>query len=112
MVATIYYEFGPFRVDPIRRALYRNEERISIAAKPFDLLIELIQQAGQPLSKETLIQTVWPGSEATENTFNVTLNALRKALGDPARQAQYIVTTPEGYRLAAEVKTTIIGQAA
>lgn len=104
MSPPIYYEFGPFRLDPIRRSLHRDGERISMAAKPFDLLIGLIQHAGQPLSKEILMQAVWPDSKPSENTFNVTLSALRKALRESAKNPQYIVTTPEGYCFVGNVR--------
>ena len=110
MVATIYYEFGPFSVDPIKRVLLQGNKRLPLAAKPFDLLIDLIQNAGQPVSKELLMEHVWGETEVSDNTFNVTLSSLRKALGESAKDRQYIVTRPNGYCFIGEIKTILIGE--
>ena len=110
MVATIYYEFGSFSIDPVRRLLYQGDKQVPLAAKPFDLLIELIQSAGQPVSKHTLMEQVWRGAEVSDNTFNVTLSAVRKVLGESARDRQYIITSPDGYCLVAEIRTVVIGE--
>lgn len=109
MVATIYYEFGPFSVDPIKRVLLQDKKRIPLAAKPFDLLLELIQNAGQSVSKEILMERVWSGVVVSDNTFSVTLSVVRKALGEYARDRQYIITKPDGYCFADQVRTIVVG---
>jgi DNA-binding winged helix-turn-helix (wHTH) protein len=111
LVATLYYEFGPYSLDPIKRVLLREGVRVPLPAKPFELLLTLILNTGQPVNRDTLMQAVWPGTEVTENTFNVTLSAVRKVLGEAAKDPQYIVTRPDGYCFVADVRTVVIGNA-
>jgi DNA-binding winged helix-turn-helix (wHTH) protein/dipeptidyl aminopeptidase/acylaminoacyl peptidase len=98
-----FYEFGPFCVDPSRQILLKDGERVALAAKPFHLLVLLIQHRERVLSREELMRAIWPDVSVTNNNFNVTLRAVRRALGESAHNHQYIVTTPEGYRFIATV---------
>ncbi|MGH9832191.1 MAG: winged helix-turn-helix domain-containing protein [Blastocatellia bacterium] len=76
-----------------------------ITAKAFDLLVVLIENHGQTISKEGLVQKVWPEKKVvTDNTFSVTLTSARKALGDSAKDHRYIVKTPGGYRFVADLR--------
>ena len=78
-----------------------------IAAKAFDLLVALIENCDQLISKEQLMQAVWPENKTvTDNTFSVTLSHARKAIGDSAKNPQYIVRVPGGYRFVADVRKT------
>jgi DNA-binding winged helix-turn-helix (wHTH) protein len=105
MIESFCYEFGPFRLDPARRVLRKDGELVPIAAKAFDLLLALIESRDRPISKEELMPKVWPENKAvTDNTFNVTLSNVRKALSETAREPYYIVRTPHGYRFLAEVQ--------
>ncbi len=107
MIEPVCYEFGPFRLDPVRRVLRKDDEPVPIAAKAFDLLVILIKTRDQPISKEELMQKVWPENKTvTDNTFSVTLSTVRKALGDTAKDPHYIVKAPSGYRFVADVRTT------
>jgi DNA-binding winged helix-turn-helix (wHTH) protein len=104
-----FYEFGPFCPDPVRRVLRKDGESLPIAAKAFDLLVVLIENCNQPISKENLIQKVWPDNRTvTDNTFSVTLSTVRKALGDSAKKPHYIIRTPGGYRFVADVRKTSV----
>jgi DNA-binding winged helix-turn-helix (wHTH) protein len=104
MPQIMYYEFGSFRLDPVKRVLVRDGERIKITAKAFDMLLALVESGGQPLSREELKRKVWSASQVTDNNFDVTLSAVRKALGESAHDHQYIVTRPEGYCFVASVR--------
>ena len=59
MSGTIYYEFGAFRLNPTNRTLLRDEVRVPIPAKALDLLLTLIENRGQSLSKKEIINRVW-----------------------------------------------------
>jgi len=101
----VRYEFGPFRLDSVRHALLREGQRVPLHAKALDLLLLIVQHHGSPLSKEELVNRLWGvGVIVTDNNFNVTLRAARRALGDSARDSQYILTTSEGYCFVASVK--------
>lgn len=104
-IEPVCYEFGPFRLDPVRRELRKDGKAVPIAAKSFDLLETLVKNPGQSVTKEEFKQKVWPESkEVPENTFNVTLYNTRKALGESAKDHHYIVRTSGGYRFVVDVR--------
>lgn len=100
----ISYEFENFRLDIARRILLHNGVRVKIPAKSLSILILLIANDGQAVSKEEIISEVWPNSFVEDNNFNVTLRAVRQALGESARNPKYIVNTSEGYSFIGSVK--------
>lgn len=105
IIEPISYVFGPFRLDPDRRALQKDGGIVPLTAKAFDLLVILVENRHQPVSKEELMQKVWPENKTvTDNTFSVTLSMVRKALGESAKEPRYIVKAPGGYRFVAEVQ--------
>lgn len=104
MPEEICYEFDDFRLDPLRRSLFQKEESGSLTPKAFDLLLVFIQRRGEILSKSELIRSVWAEAIVTDNNFNVTLTAVRNALGETAREPRYIIKVPNGYRFVAEIE--------
>lgn len=100
-----FYEFGPFRIDPLKRRLWRDGEPVRLTPKAFDLLLVLVEEAGRTIEKDELLERVWPGIVVEENNLNQNITALRKSLGDSRKEGQYIATIPGvGYRFVAEVK--------
>lgn len=98
------FAFGPFRVDAQRRVLARDGQPVAVSGKALDILVVLLQHAGELVDKETLMREVWPDTAVEENNLTVNISGLRKALGDPAANPQLIVTVPgRGYRFAGEV---------
>ena len=101
---TQVYEFGPFRIDPLKRRLWRDGEPLRLTPKAFDLLLVLVEDAGRTIGKDELLEKVWPGITVEENNLNQNITALRKSLGDSRKESQYIATIPGvGYRFVAEV---------
>ncbi len=99
------YEFGPFRLDVMERLLRRDGVVIPLAPKAFDLLLALVEQPGHLLTKEELIQAVWPDVFVEENSLTWHISQLRKALGEGENGQRYIETVPRrGYRLLAQVE--------
>jgi Tol biopolymer transport system component/DNA-binding winged helix-turn-helix (wHTH) protein len=99
------YEFGEFRLDPLKRQLSRVGEVVPLYSKAFDLLLVLVQSGGRDLSKDELLEEVWPGQILEESNLSVNISAVRRALGESAAQAKYIVTVPGvGYRFVARVR--------
>jgi TolB-like protein/DNA-binding winged helix-turn-helix (wHTH) protein/Tfp pilus assembly protein PilF len=99
-----FYEFGPFRLDPVKRRLLRDGETFRLTPKAFDLLLVLVQESGRTVEKDELLERVWAGTVVEENNLNQNITALRKSLGDSRQESQYIATIPGvGYRFVAEV---------
>lgn len=106
------YEFGPFRLDPVKRRLLRDGEPVQLTPKAFDTLLALVQQSGRTVEKDDLMRRVWPGAVVEENNLNQNITALRKCLGDSRQASRYIATIPGlGYRFVAEVKTSPVAEA-
>jgi TolB-like protein/DNA-binding winged helix-turn-helix (wHTH) protein/Flp pilus assembly protein TadD len=99
------YAFGEFRADAQSRVLRRGEEPIAVTPKAFDVLLLLIQHSGEVVSKDQLMQTVWPDSFVEESNLTQTVFMLRKALGETSRQRYILTVQGRGYRFAPDVKT-------
>jgi Tol biopolymer transport system component/DNA-binding winged helix-turn-helix (wHTH) protein len=105
-------EFGPFRLDPVKRLLLRNGEAVAISPKAFDVLLTLVESGGEVVSKDDLMKRVWPDSFVEEGNLTYNISLLRRALGERANEHQYIVTVPgRGYRFVAAVCETHDGWA-
>ena len=99
------YRFGPFRLDLRERRLSRGGEVIPLRGKVFDTLSALVENAGRLVTKQELLDAVWPETAVEENNLNHNVSVLRKALGEKATGQQYIETVPKvGYRFAALVE--------
>jgi pimeloyl-ACP methyl ester carboxylesterase/DNA-binding winged helix-turn-helix (wHTH) protein len=101
------YQFGPFFLDVRERRLTRGGEVIPLRLKVFDTLLVLVENAGRLVTKQELLDTLWPETTVEENNLNHNVSVLRKALGERATGQQYIETIPRvGYRFAALVEAT------
>jgi DNA-binding winged helix-turn-helix (wHTH) protein/tetratricopeptide (TPR) repeat protein len=99
------YRFGPFQLDVRERRLSRGAEVIPLRLKVFDTLCVLVENAGRLVTKQELLDTVWPDTAVEENNLNHNVSVLRKALGEKATGQQYIETVPRmGYRFVAAVE--------
>jgi DNA-binding winged helix-turn-helix (wHTH) protein/tetratricopeptide (TPR) repeat protein len=99
------YEFGPFRVDPEKETVVRAGELVSITPKTFQILLVLIRNSREIVTKDDLMKTVWPNTFVEETNLSRNIFMLRKALGETAQDHRYIVTIPgQGYRLAEDVR--------
>ena len=102
------YRFGPFHLDVREHCLSRGAEVIPLRIKVFDTLVVLVENAGRLVTKQELLDTVWPETTVEENNLNHNVSVLRKALGERATGQQYIETIPRvGYRFAATVEATV-----
>ena len=99
------YKFGPFQLDVRERRLSRGSEVIPLRLKVFDTLRILVENAGRLVTKQELLDTVWPDAAVEENNLNHNVSVLRKVLGEKATGQQYIETVPRvGYRFVAAVE--------
>jgi Tol biopolymer transport system component/DNA-binding winged helix-turn-helix (wHTH) protein len=103
------YEFGPFRLDVDERLLMRDGRITPLPPKVFDTLLVLVENSGRVVSKDELMQSLWPDTFVEESNLTQNISQLRRALGDGASDAQYIETIPKrGYRFVAGVQPLAI----
>ena len=96
--------FGEFELDADRRLLLRDGETVPLKAKAFDLLLALVENRGEILSKNQLLDMVWENQFVEENNLTVHVAALRKVLGEKKNEHRYIVTVPgKGYRFVGDL---------
>ena len=104
------YEFGPFRLDSERELLFREGEPVAIAPKALQILLVLIRRAKQLVTKDELMQAIWPDTLVEEGNLSRNIFLLRKALGEGPQDRQYIVTVARrGYRFAQDVRLVAEG---
>ena len=90
---------GEWTVAPSRNLLSRGGEEVRVEPRVMDVLVHLVERAGEVVSREELVERVWEGRYVTDDVLTVTIYALRKALGDQARRPRYLETVSRrGYR--------------
>jgi DNA-binding winged helix-turn-helix (wHTH) protein len=98
------YLFGPFRLSATERALQLGDRQVRLGSRALDILITLVERAGELVSKRDLIDQVWPDTTVVEANLTVHVAALRRALGDGQGGNRYVVNIPgRGYRFVAPV---------
>jgi DNA-binding winged helix-turn-helix (wHTH) protein/predicted ATPase len=91
--------FGPFVLDLRNERLWRGPDELVLRPKTFAVLSHLVQHAGDLVSRDALLEAVWPGIAVTEAVLTVCIGEIRQALGDDPRAAQYVETVHRrGYR--------------
>jgi TolB-like protein/DNA-binding winged helix-turn-helix (wHTH) protein len=99
------YEFGPFRVDALRRLLLREGNPVRLPAKAFEILLVLLEGKGRLVEKDELMRRVWPDAVVEENNLTVNISALRRSLTESPGEHRYVVTVPgRGYQFVADVR--------
>ena len=98
--------FGPFVVDPVKRRLWREGRLVPITSKTFDVLVVLLEHRAHIVSKDELLNRVWPDTAVNENNLARQISSLRRALGQRPDQHDFVVTVPgHGYRFVAACRT-------
>ncbi|MFN8004828.1 MAG: transcriptional regulator [Acidobacteriota bacterium] len=105
------YEFGPFRIDTRGRVLLLAGKPTHLAPKAFDILLLLVENHGRVLSKDELMQTIWPDVIVEEINLARQISNLRKTLAQSGDAQDYIETVPKrGYIFTAPVQITTAQQ--
>src|SRR5438132_9864662 len=98
------YRFGRFLVDRARYRATRDDTPLELTPKLLDLLLYLLDHAGTLVTKEQLLDALWPDANVTDNALAQAVSELRDALGDAADAPQFIKTVARrGYRFIAPV---------
>jgi TolB-like protein/DNA-binding winged helix-turn-helix (wHTH) protein len=94
--------FGPFQLDPARRALSCGGVPVPLSSRAFDILALLVAEHTRVVTKDEIMSHVWRGMIVEENNLAVQMSALRRALAEGAGGAPIIMTVPgQGYRFVA-----------
>ena len=97
--------FGPFRLFVAERLLKRGDESLPVGGRAFDLLITLVERAGEVITHKELRERVWPGITVDDPNLRVHIAGLRKVLGDGQDGARYISSVAgRGYCFVAPVQ--------
>ena len=78
---TIAYAFGAFVADTVTRRLWREGRAVPITAKTFDVLVVLLEHRDRLVTKDELLDRVWPDTAVQENNLARQVSSLRRALG-------------------------------
>jgi adenylate cyclase len=102
------FKFGPFEADRQAYRATRNGVALDLTAKLLDLLFHFLDRPGVLVTKEELLDGVWPGANVTENALAQAISDLREALGDEASAPTFIKTVSRrGYRFIADVQNVV-----
>jgi TolB-like protein/DNA-binding winged helix-turn-helix (wHTH) protein/Tfp pilus assembly protein PilF len=100
-----YYQFGPFRLNVTERLLHHGNATVPVTPKVFDTLLVLVENSGHVMGKNELMELLWPDSFVEESSLTQNIFLIRRALGEPEGDRQYIETIPKrGYRFVADVR--------
>lgn len=93
------YRFDDIVVDPAAHRLERNGQPLSAEPRAFAVLLMLLRHAGELVSKEVLLDSVWGHHHVGPGVLNRVISQLRHTLGDSSTQTRYIATVHSlGYR--------------
>lgn len=94
--------FGPYRIYPEQRLIMEADQPLRLGRRAMDILLILLEHAGNVVSKQELMARVWTKSVVEDINLRVHMAALRKALGDGQAGQRYIVTVAQrGYSFVA-----------
>ena len=103
------FRCGNFLLVPSERQLLHAGQPVEITGKAFDLLVALVRNAGHLVSKDQLLEQVWPGLVVEEVNLSVNVSAIRKILARSPQAADWIETVPrQGYRFIGPVEVADI----
>ena len=101
------YRFGAFEADADTGEIRRQGFRIKLSAQPFQVLLMLLERAGELVSREEISRELWPDGTFVdyEHGVNSAINRIREALGDTASSPKFVETLARrGYRFVAPVE--------
>jgi serine/threonine protein kinase/DNA-binding winged helix-turn-helix (wHTH) protein len=105
------WRFADYEFDELGRELRVKGRPADMESKPLDVLLQLLLHAGEVVTKEELLESVWPDVMVVDGSLATAVSKLRKAMGD--EEHPVIVTVPRvGYRLAVPVYCKTVAAAA
>jgi Tol biopolymer transport system component/DNA-binding winged helix-turn-helix (wHTH) protein len=95
------YRFGPFVADAVRLRLWKGGRLVPLTTKPFEVLLVLLEHRDRIVSKDELLDRVWPNATVQENNLARQIATLRRALGREDSGEFIATVTGRGYRFVA-----------
>src|SRR5258706_11298106 len=96
--ATAAIRFGSFCLLPVQRVLLENDAPVRLGSRALDILLLLVERAGEFVSNDQIVSRVWPKTVVVEGNLRVHVAGLRRALSDGRGGRRYIVNVPNrGY---------------
>jgi len=96
--------FGPFCLNADRRLLLKDGRPVSIGTRALEILITLVDRAGELVTKDELVSRAWPNTVVEDSNLRAQVAALRKALRDEGSGSHYVTAVPgRGYRFVATI---------
>jgi FixJ family two-component response regulator/DNA-binding winged helix-turn-helix (wHTH) protein len=103
--------FGPFRLLPAQQLLLEGETPVRLGSRALEILIALVERAGELVTKGELMARVWPNTVVEESNVKAHVANLRRVLGDGQPGRRYLATVPgRGYRFVAPVEFSELGK--
>ena len=103
--------FGPFRLDALDQCLWREGQAVRLAPKEFAVLLYLVRHPGRLITKEELIEAVWPDTMVADGVLKVSIRKIRAALDDDPKSPSFIETAHRrGYRFIGPINQDTVGQ--
>jgi DNA-binding winged helix-turn-helix (wHTH) protein/predicted ATPase len=100
--------FPPFRLEASDQRLYRNSDPVELRPKAFAVLWHLLQRPGQLVTKDELLETVWPDTIVSDAVLKVCIREIREALADSSARPQFIETAHRrGYRFIGKLSSVM-----
>jgi DNA-binding winged helix-turn-helix (wHTH) protein len=107
MPASPQWAFDGFRLDATNACLWRGTEAVPLPPKAFAVLHYLVTHPDRLVTKDEILDAVWPETAVSDAVVRVAIGALRKVLGDTASPPRFIATVPRrGYRFLVPVTLT------
>jgi DNA-binding winged helix-turn-helix (wHTH) protein len=96
--------FGPFRLLPTQFLLLEGDKPVPLGSRALEILIVLLERPGELISKQELMDRVWPNVFVGPANLTVHISALRRTLGDGRDGNRFIINIPgRGYKFVASV---------
>lgn len=102
--------FPPFHLDAETGQLWRGDEPVSLRPKTYAVLQHLAERPGRLVTKDELLESVWPETHVSDGVLKVCIRELRQALGDTAKTPAFIETLHRrGYRFVGDIEAATGG---
>ena len=102
-----WFAFGPFTLDVIDERLWNHEETVPLGHKAFTVLVRLLDEPNQLVTKDQLLAAAWPDTAVSEAVLTTAMREIRRAVGDTARTPRFVETVHgRGYRFIAPLVAT------
>ena len=109
MAKTRWFVFEPFTLDVADERLWKHDERVALGHKAFTVLVRLLDEPNQLVTKDQLLAAAWPDTAVSEAVLTTAMREIRLAIGDTARTPRFVETVHgRGYRFIAPLVATTI----